>query len=130
VDAALDAYLKSLKALPSPHLANGKLSPAARRGERLFRSAQTGCAQCHSGPLFTNLKSYDVGTHNRFDKTTDVFDTPTLIEVWRTAPYLHDGSAATLREVLTSANRNDRHGHTSQLSADQISDLIEYLLSL
>jgi len=130
VDAALDAYLKSLKALPSPHLANGKLAPAARRGEKLFHNGQTGCARCHSGPLFTNLKSYDVGTHNRFDKTTDAFDTPTLIEVWRTAPYLHDGSAATLRDVLTSANRNDRHGHTSQLTADQINDLIEYLLSL
>ena len=129
VDAALDAYLKTLKALPSPRLEDGKLSLSARRGKKLFHGSQTGCARCHSGPLFTDLKSYDVGTHNRFDKTTDVFDTPTLIEVWRTAPYLHDGSAATLREVLTAANRHDRHGLTSQLTADEINDLVEYLLS-
>jgi hypothetical protein len=43
---------------------------------------------------------------------------------------LHDGSAATLREVLTTANKADRHGHTAQLTPEQIKDLIEYLLSL
>jgi cytochrome c peroxidase len=109
---------------------NGQLSPAARRGEKLFRSRETGCAQCHPPPLFTNLKSYDVGTRGPFDDAADTFDTPTLIEVWRTAPYLHDGSAATLRDLLTLANQNDRHGKTSHLTADQIRDLCEYLLSL
>ena len=63
---------------------------------------------------------YEVGT----------FDTPTLIEAWRTAPYLHDGSAATMRDVLTEANQGDRHGKTSHLNADQLNDLVEYLLSL
>lgn len=130
VAVAMDAYLKSLKPVASPHLVRGKLSTAARRGERIFRSGSTGCAQCHSGPLFANLKSYDVGTLGRFDKPSDVFDTPTLVELWRTAPYLHDGSAATLQEVLTSANKLDQHGVTSQLTPDQISDLTEYLLSL
>ncbi|MCZ7640996.1 MAG: hypothetical protein M5U12_36045 [Verrucomicrobia bacterium] len=55
---------------------------------------------------------------------------PTLIELWRTAPYLHDGSAATLREILTSRNVADQHGKTSHLNDDQIRDLVEYLLSL
>ena len=64
------------------------------------------------------------------DKATDTFDTPTLVEIWRTAPYLHDGSAATLREVLTVKNSNDQHGKTSQLTQQQIDDLAEYLLSL
>lgn len=59
-----------------------------------------------------------------------MFDTPTLIELWRTAPYLHDGSAATLRDVLTTANPDDKHGKTSHLTADQLNDLIAYLLSL
>ncbi len=130
VSEALDAYVKSLRPVPSPHLVKGKLSPAARRGERVFRRADTRCAECHSGPLFTDLQSYDVGSLGRFDKASDTFDTPALIELWRTAPYLHDGSAATLRDVLTTANRNDRHGKTSHLSADQINDLCEYLLSL
>ena len=130
VAEAIDKYLKSLKPVPSPHLVNGQLSPAARRGEKLFRSKETGCAQCHPPPLFTNLKSYDVGTRGPLDDEADTFDTPTLIELWRTAPYLHDGSAATLRDLLTLANQNDRHGKTSHLTADQIMDLCEYLLSL
>ena len=130
VAEAIDQYLKSLKPIPSPHRVNGQLSPAARRGEKLFRSKETHCAQCHPPPLFTNLKSYDVGTRGPLDGPADTFDTPTLIELWRTAPYLHDGSAATLRDLLTLANQNDRHGKTSHLSADQIMDLCEYLLSL
>jgi YVTN family beta-propeller protein len=130
VAEAIDAYLKSLKPIPSPHLVNGHLSPAARRGEKLFRSKETGCAVCHPPTLFTDLKSYDVGTRNPLDGGADTFDTPTLIELWRTAPYLHDGSAATLRDLLTLANQSDRHGKTSHLTADQIQDLCEYLLSL
>ena len=127
---AIDAYLKSLRPVPSPHLSDGQLSPAARRGWELFRSKATGCVQCHPPPLFTSLKAYDVDTRGPLDGATDMFDTPTLIELWRTAPYLHDGSVATLRDLLTLANHEDRHGNTSHLSADQIHDLCEYLLSL
>jgi cytochrome c peroxidase len=58
------------------------------------------------------------------------FDTPTLIEVWRTAPYLHDGSAATVRDVLTTHNPNGKHGNTSCLTLSQVDDLIDYILSL
>lgn len=130
VSEALDAYVKSLRPVPSPHLVKGKLSAAARRGEKIFRSAETACAVCHPGPLFTDLKSYDVGALGRFDKASDTFDTPTLVELWRTAPYLHDGSAATLRDVLTTANQNDQHGKTSHLTAAELNDLCEYLLSL
>ena len=130
VGDSLDAYLKSLKPVPSPHLVKGRFSVAARRGSRVFRDPQVACAKCHIAPLFTDLKSYDVGTRGRFDQPSDVFDTPTLVEVWRTGPYLHDGSAATMREVLTTANPHDQHGKTSHLTADQINDLTEYLLSL
>ncbi|MDD4870035.1 MAG: cell surface protein [Kiritimatiellae bacterium] len=127
---AIDAYLKSLKPVPSPHLVKGWLSAAAQRGEIVFRSKETGCIECHSGPLFTDLKSYDVGTLRRFDRPSDQFDTPALIELWRTAPYLHDGSALTLHDMLTFANPHDKHGRTSRLTADQILDLCAYLLSL
>ena len=51
-------------------------------------------------------------------------------EIWRTAPYLHDGSAATLREVVTNRNSHDQHGKTSNLTAQEIDDLCVYLLSL
>jgi cytochrome c peroxidase len=128
--AAVDDYLKSLAPLPSPHLVDAKLSPAAQRGEKLFFDRAVGCAECHPPPLFTNLKPHEVGTTGKYDQPTDHFYTPTLIEIWRTAPYLHDGSAATLREVLTSRNRGDLHGKTSRLQPDEIECLVAYLLSL
>jgi len=130
VAKAMDAYLKSRQPVPSPHLVNGKLSPAAQRGEKLFHSKETRCAQCHPPPLFTDLRSHDVGTRGAQDRATDKFDTPSLVELWRTSPYLHDGSVATLRDLLVFANPDDRHGTTSHLTADEILDLCEYLLSL
>ncbi len=130
VAAAMDEWLKSLQPAPSPHLVNGQLSESARRGEKLFKSADTGCVNCHEPPFLTDLHSYNVGTQNAFDKEDKEFDTPTLRELWRTAPYLHDGSAATIRDVLTTRNPKDEHGKTSRLTPQQIDDLAEYLLSL
>ena len=106
----------------------GKLSEAAKRGKRVFLHA--GCAVCHPPELFTDLHAHDVGTRAPFDKPADRFDTPTLIELWRTAPYLHDGSAATIREVLTTRNPHDQHGRTANLSSRETEDLCAYLLSL
>jgi YVTN family beta-propeller protein len=130
VAESLGAYIRSLSPVPSPHLVKGKLSAKAQRGEKLFRSKEVGCAQCHPSPLFTDLQSYDVGTRGRFDREVGTFDTPTLVELWRTAPYLHDGAAATIRDILTTANKKNEHGKTSQLTPEQIDTLVEYLLSL
>jgi cytochrome c peroxidase len=127
--AALDAFIQSLKPVPSPSLVGGRLSAAARRGKRLFFDERIGCAQCHPPPLFTDSKAHRVGT-GEFDKPSDRFYTPTLIEVWRTAPYLHDGSAATLREAIRSRNAGDLRGETSHLKPGQIDDLVAYLESL
>jgi YVTN family beta-propeller protein len=130
VAAAIDEYLKSLTPVPSPHLVNGRLSDSARRGEKLFKDRRVGCATCHPLALFTDLQTYDVGTRGRLDQRSDRFDTPTLIEAWRTAPYLHDGTAATMREVLTSGNPHDEHGKTAHLTPRQLDDLAAYVLSL
>ena len=125
--AAIDEYLKSLQPVPSPHLQNGALSEAAQRGEQLFES--TGCISCHSGEYFTDMKKYDLGMGEFKDKGVE-FDVPTLREIWRTAPYLYDGRAATIFELLTTFNNGDKHGVTSQLSAKELKDLAEYVLSL
>jgi len=101
-----------------------------KAGEKIFNSAKTGCSSCHPRGLYTDLQHYDVGTQNQTDKPGDAFDTPTLVEIWRTAPYLHDGSAATLREMLVERNASDRHGGTSHLTPSQIDALVSYLLSL
>ncbi len=130
-----DAYCTAMKPVPSPYLVDGQLSARAKRGERLFKKAK--CADCHTvdakGPngerLWTDLKPYDVGT----GVATEVgrkFDTPTLAECWRTAPYLYDGRARTMEEVLTTANPGDKHGETSKLTPEEIKDLAEYVLSL
>jgi DNA-binding beta-propeller fold protein YncE/mono/diheme cytochrome c family protein len=130
VAQSMDAYLKSLRPVPSPRLERGKLSTEARRGRRIFNDSKVGCATCHPSGLFTDLKPYDVGTKNSLDGDVPRFDTPTLIEVWRTAPYLHDGSAATVRELFSERNPQDRHGRTSHLSPTDLDDLATYVLSL
>ena len=127
--AALDEFVKSLRPLASPWLQHGRLSKPAERGKQLFFDPTVGCANCHLPPLFTDLKPHAVGT-GKFDQLTDEFYTPSLIEVWRTAPYLHDGSAATVREALTTHNKSNRRGNTTNLSPDQINDLTAYVLTL
>ncbi len=130
VAEAMDVYLKSLRPVPSPYLEGGELSVSARRGRELFESADVGCAVCNPGELYSDLGAHDVGTRGGLDGEGDVFFTPTLVEVWRTAPYLHDGSAVTLREVLRERNAGDAHGVTSGLSESELSDLEAYLLTL
>ena len=125
--AAVDEFLKSLQAVPSPHLVNGKPAPAAVRGEKVFQAA--GCAECHPAPLFSDLKLHELGYGSGQD-TGKPCDTPTLVECWRTAPYLHDGRAATLRDVLTTYNLGDRHGKTQGLTDQDLADLEAYIGSL
>jgi YVTN family beta-propeller protein len=124
--AAIDAYLKSLEPIPSPYLVDGQLSESAKRGRKLFK--QAGCGSCHQGQLRTDLQSYDVGTAIGLDKDKK-FDTPTLVELWRTAPYLYDGRATTIEEVLTKFNPDDKHGVTSNLTEKEIKDLAQFVLS-
>jgi YVTN family beta-propeller protein len=130
VPQAIYAYICSLKPVPSPHLVDDRLSESAQRGAKLFNDAAVGCATCHAFDLYTDQRRHEVGTRGRFDAPRDRFYTPTLVELWRTAPYLHDGSAATVRDVLTTKNPGDRHGRTSHLTQEQLDDLVEYLLSL
>jgi cytochrome c peroxidase len=123
----VDEYLKSLHPIPSPALVNGKLSASAVRGQKVFEEA--GCTSCHNPPHYTSLRSYSLG-HSTGQDAEKPFDTPTLIESWRTAPYLFDGRAVSLEEVFTRYNSKDKHGMTSKLSADEMKDLVEYVRSL
>lgn len=132
---ALAAYSNTHSPTLSPHGKNG-LNESAARGRELFFSKTTACATCHSGPYYTDSGSqagrHDVGTGG--DDPTEImgsaYDTPTLLGVYRTAPYLHHGKATTLEEVLTKHNEKDRHGTTSQLSTKQVQDLVEFVKCL
>jgi cytochrome c peroxidase len=123
---AVDEYLKNLQPAPSPFLVKGRLSPAAQRGEQLYETA--GCASCHPPPLLTDFAKHNLGLGAGVDQGK-AFDTPTLRELWRTAPYLYDGRAATLKEALTKHNPDDKHGVISDLKAEDLAALIEYVLS-
>ncbi|MCC7490980.1 MAG: hypothetical protein IT204_01455 [Fimbriimonadaceae bacterium] len=127
--ADVQAYLASLQPDPSPYRVAGQLSPTAVAGQRLFGDPRVGCGDCHPAPLYSRLRSEDVGTAGELDSSPE-FDTPTLVELWRTAPYLHDGSAPTLRDVLTTRNPGDQHGRTRHLGRQEIDALVAYLLSL
>jgi len=125
---AIEAFLRSLEPVPSPALVDGKLSKSARRGKAVFEK-QAGCIHCHNGPYFTDQKLHDVGVGLGSEKGME-FDTPTLRETWRNAPYLYDGRASTLEEVVGKFNVHDKHGHTSKLSEEERHDLVEYVRSL
>jgi hypothetical protein len=88
-----------------------------------------GCHICHPAPLYTDLKPHNVGTRSP-GEFTERFDTPTLIEVWRTAPYLHDGRYTTIRELLVDGRHGLSSGRLEALSEQEIQDLVEFVLSL
>ncbi len=117
----VDAYLKSLRPLPSPYLANGALSERSLKGRKAFEKHR--CDECHSGQYFTDLKMHRIGDNIEFEAG---WDTPTLIEVWRTAPYLFNGRAATLKDVFSVY----KHGITEKISERETDELVEYVNSL
>ncbi len=129
---ALAAFIESLQPKPSPfRRADGTLTSEAERGQAIFHRADVGCADCHIPPLFTDLQVHDIGTgHGPGELLGPAFDTPSLRGVWHTAPYLHDGRAPTLRDVVVTHNPTGQHGQTSQLSEVEVQDLIAFLRSL
>ena len=118
---------------------SGNLTDAQKRGKKIFYRTHTNCgkeipvdnqcATCHPPPYFTNKKMADVGTLSDTDDPM-LFDVPQLNNVYESAPYLHDGSAATLEELWTKFNDEDKHGVGNDMTKDQLNDLVEYLKSL
>lgn len=117
----VDAYLKSLQPVPSPYLVNGELSEKAKVGKKVFDRLK--CGECHSGPYYTDQKTHRIGDDIEFEKG---WDTPTLREVWRTAPYLFDGRAEKMSDVFEI----HRHGISRKVSKKDIEALTEYVNSL
>ncbi len=136
---ALAAYLASLEPLPSPY-ANGErtqetqgtegtqgtqgnrgtLTESARRGEHAFR--RWGCAGCHAAPLYTDRQ-----THKADGEASVLIDTPSLLGIWATAPYFHDGSAATLRDTLFAKGF---HSMGFAMGREEVEDLVAFLKAL
>ncbi|MDR1336357.1 MAG: hypothetical protein LBK22_05975, partial [Tannerella sp.] len=125
--ADMDAYLRQLRPVESPFLREYRMKDPGQSGRAVYDRA--GCSRCHSGAYLTDRKKYDAGTGADSDRGRP-FDTPTLREIWRTAPYLYDGRAATLREVFTSCNPDDLHGVTQSLTGQELEALILYIQTL
>jgi len=92
------------------------------RGRDLFLDPDIGCAHCHAGVRFTDNNAYDL-----FGLTG--VNTPTLVGIVATAPYLHDGRADTLRDELLTG-RDRQMGNTAGLTDAHLDDLEAYLRSL
>jgi cytochrome c peroxidase len=115
--------------ISSPFLnPDGSLTPAAEAGKLVFEGS-AGCANCHEEPLFLppagNPATIPAGVGTGLVPA----NVPSLMGLWVTAPYLSNGFAPTLMDVLT-LNTMDLHGSTTLLTQQELDDLVEYLRSL
>jgi YVTN family beta-propeller protein len=138
--SAVDNYICTIPRPPNRYRPLGaELTEAQRRGKAMFQRTMTNdgrvipennrCVTCHFPPLYTDRMQHDIGTKMEFDGESK-FDTPHLNNIYDSAPYLHNGIAATLEEIWTRYNPNDQHGVTNDMTKDQLNDLIEYLKTL
>ncbi|MCK8497511.1 c-type cytochrome [Myxococcus fulvus] len=132
--AQLSAFIDVIPTPDNPY--RGAVQTAAQaRGEQVFKKAA--CDTCHEGAHFTNNKQADVGTFittgpMRDDDNTRKrgLNTPSLLGLARTAPYLHDGSALSLKGRLMQGRASNKHGTTADLTEAEVDDLVEYLRTL
>lgn len=119
---AIQSFVFTFK--PAPRVLAKPAPDAIARGKAVFEDADVGCADCHSGPKFTNNTTVNVGSNGNFQ-------VPALNGIASRAPFMHDGCAATLRDRFEpTCGGGDNHGHTSQLTDAQIDDMVAYLESL
>ena len=129
----LTTFIKSQPPQRVARNEDGTLTPSQERGRAIFFATKTTtgkeiphekrCATCHRPPLYSVRLSFDVGSGGPFD-------TPHLLGVANTAPYLHDGRALSLEEIWTLYGTNDVHGVTSYMNKIQLNDLVEFLKTL
>ena len=102
-------------------LANSE-SDAVVRGREIFHRTEVGCADCHNGAAWTDNETYDL-------YGLEQVRTPSLVGIAATAPYLHNGTASSIR-MLLDWSRNQAMGDTSSLSESELNDLEQFVLSL
>ena len=155
ISQALAGYVRSISSGDSPfdRFINGNrtaLSPLQQEGFQLFRS-RANCTSCHVGPTFTDEQFHNTGVAWRDGQFQDegraavtrnprdrgAFKTPTLREVARTAPYMHDGSFRRLEDVVDFYSKGGRPNpnldpemHLLPLTTDERRALIAFLRSL
>jgi YVTN family beta-propeller protein len=127
--ADLVAFVKAIPLSPNRHIAaDGQLTAAQEHGRTVF--FKKSCDTCHPPAThYTAKTSFDVGTANKYD-TNGTFDIPQLDRVYERPPYLHSGEALSLEELWTIYNPGDKHGVSSDMSKEDLNDLVEFLKTL
>ena len=139
---ALTAFVRDGLVPPrNPNVPKSGLTPQQLEGKKIFNDPKVACATCHAGSATTDGAQHDVGTAtpvelqvqkifagkgNKPEKV--LFNTPTLRGLWYTAPYLHDGSAKTLKDALKQTAKT--MGRTDHLTEKQLDALVAYLRTL
>ncbi len=138
---ALTAYILTGIHYPPNLMYNptGELTESQLRGKAIFERSvdnfgnaipeNNRCITCHPPPYYTNKKMVYVSTLAQTDDSI-LFDTPHLNNIYASAPYLHDGRAATLEEIWTLYGKDDKHGLVGDMTKNDLNDLIDYLKSL
>lgn len=152
---ALASYVRTIYSGDSPfdryvYGKRGALTDQQRRGLRIFRG-KGNCTACHIGPTFSDEGFHNTGVAWRDGKLQDegrfaitgeaelkgAFKTPTLREVTRTAPYMHDGSLATLKDVIDFYDDGGRKNpyldpeiRPLRLTKEEKTELLVFLKSL
>jgi cytochrome c peroxidase len=114
------AFVDSTRDVDVP--GRGSSDERVARGKEIFERPEVGCATCHHGPRFTDNRKYSM-----FDLPS--VKTRSLVGIAGSPPYLHDGSAKTLRDLLLRL-RDGSMGNTSTLTDEELDDLEAYLMSL
>jgi YVTN family beta-propeller protein len=118
VSLDLETLVDYLLTLEGPKMNPLTIPAAAERGQAIFM--EQGCDECHVGSVGTNLQRYDVDTGGEFD-------TPSLRWLWLSAPYFHDGRAATLADLFALPGQ---HQLITTLPAEDLQALVTYLMTL
>ncbi len=125
---ALMAFFETLDFAPSPHRnADGSMTEAARRGQGVFE--KKGCAECHAPPHYTKPETYEVGLEEAGDAYKG-FNPPPLRNLHNRGPYLHNGKAGTLEQVLTEFHSPSKVNGAPDLTPAELADLVAFLKSL
>jgi len=127
---ALEAFVKSLS-IASTRLEPSHPASLQREQKGLLTFTKARCITCHAFPAFTDLSQHPATRiFPDFKDPALEFDTPSLIGIKNSAPYLFDGRAQTLEQVLGSEHKGTDHGLLSELSVSEKNDLIFFLESL
>jgi len=125
--ADLAEFIKTLKHPRNPNRpADGSLTPAAKRGEVVFRSEKASCIDCHKGEQFADSRVREVASGESGDVHKG-FSPPSLRNTFDRTKWMHDGRAATLRELLVGPHSPEKVSGNGKLTEAELNDLLAYL---